>query len=914
MSMRHSLLIMISVCVANLAAAGPAEPGRESDDLNEQLRVVYGLVQNSVVRVVNQRTEGPSQGTGVLVAEREEDGQTFGYFVTCAHVISGATRALKLYRMPIDEESGTQTVAAEGSSVKFLANSDYDLAVLRVELAKPGIMRPVSIAEDRPHQRTEAYGLGFGIFAPAHLHIVAMRIGASVTAADYLTEGAKDRDWKVLQAHRERFAGGMSGGPLLSWKEGVPELIGLMFATDLNGAELSVPVEHARAPISDAQRQGNELPDLTPQLAQSIQVLFREDLVRRAQRLGIEDRVEWSGLNSWVEAFESHQGFRERFQEVVIHDQVIDVAPLTRSINADAIGPEERVEVWINRFRSSFSLDENGAAGTWEVPLQDHLTQGDNLLAIRKVAPRGSDSKFDVNDLIRTNRLQFSLRAGIDGNAPYTVIRSLPRIVDRYAVYVTLRRKPASLSTVLEPEENLRLSIRIDALERFLSTSPFLVESDEAFRGEGGEVVARAKGNLFFGAGGNEPGWSDNQFVRLEVLSGETADVGLRGWVANLSSDVAGIQLGFEDPKQRLPFEIRTRVHLVRGVDEKLHITARAIGASSNRTFSVPLLQGDGFSIRADLAGLFTELALQWLNNRYLKPEDPRVISGERLETLTAEIGGPRSDINELVSLRRAFVKEVKGAKWLILTASLQGHPADQPGLALLPTDAPEGAILELVGRGLPIAAAAPFARNEEAADAETPLSTGVLREFTFALTPEADWWIGSEPVDPTQLDRSRAIAPGIGLAETWRKLIQSGSTTLVLDVAGVDRVGNAIRQAINEAIGIPINVGVDYLRIDSVANKLSVGLTLSKRVVNTFPPINEVVKLPIREEFPLRDVVQNKRIEWTVKIGPVRFEIAKFELPVEEIKRIVDLDSLFRSKPDDQASKNDEGSGTHGE
>ena len=160
MSMRHSLLIMISVCVANLAAAGPAEPGRESDDLNEQLRVVYGLVQNSVVRVVNQRTEGPSQGTGVLVAEREEDGQTFGYFVTCAHVISGATRALKLYRMPIDEESGTQTVAAEGSSVKFLANSDYDLAVLRVELAKPGIMRPVSIAETEIRQQCDGSASG----------------------------------------------------------------------------------------------------------------------------------------------------------------------------------------------------------------------------------------------------------------------------------------------------------------------------------------------------------------------------------------------------------------------------------------------------------------------------------------------------------------------------------------------------------------------------------------------------------------------------------------------------------------------------------------------------------------------------------------------------------------------------------
>src|SRR5207302_2008878 len=136
----------------------------------------------------------------------------------------------------------------------------------------------------------------------------------------------------------------------------------------------------------------------------------------------------------------------------------------------------------------------------------------------------------------------------------------------------------------LLPDEQLRLAVRIDAVERFLNGVPFLVPVAESLPGPDGKLAGRAKGDLVFAPWVKPAGWQPAQFVRLEARSGQTMDVSVRGRVANLASDVAGIQLGFDAPQQALPFEFHSRLHFVRQPHEPngpFHVTMRATSATS---------------------------------------------------------------------------------------------------------------------------------------------------------------------------------------------------------------------------------------------------------------------------------------------------------------------------------------------
>ena len=604
---------------------------------------------------------------------------------------------------------------AKDKRVQFLADANHDLAILRVPLDAGTAMSEVALETKRASARSTAFGFGYGIFAISSLHAATMRVGTTVSASSYLVDGAKDKYWDVLQATRDRFASGMSGGPLLAKVEAEYRLVGIMFATDSNGAELTIPADYVAPLLERALKLKDKMEELTAKNAAGITVPFSEDVKKRFGGIGRRDEVEWSGLSSWVEAFSSAAGFRERFQEVVIRDLVAAggaVPTLTFRVHPDAVREGERVEVWVNGRRAIFPRKELGAE-RWELKIGKDLLAGDNLLSVRKVSRRQQSTTLEIMDFFRTNPLGFTLSG--EGGAAYVVRRSLPAIVDTYTVYVTLRRPEAKREKFLRDDEQIRLAVRVDAIERFLNGVPFLLPLAESMAGPDKKPVARATALVAVAANDREvKDWRPGQFVRLDVQSGGTVDISVRGRIAQFKADVAGVQIGFDKPGQTLPFEFRSRLNFLRQEGTgQFHVTMRTTAATSDGEFKVPLLVTQGVRVQADLAGLGTELGLQWVNNNYLKPEEPRVLSQERLGRLLAEIGGSGEGLDAAMVLRRAFVTQSVGHDWLIVTCGIQDKKSTEgsPKLPLLPAGN-DGRIVDVVGRDVPAALAAEFART----------------------------------------------------------------------------------------------------------------------------------------------------------------------------------------------------------
>ena len=782
-------LILICAGTVSVCEAGDQISGQRSKELDD----AFNFASKAVVRVMITPEKGSvKQGTAVLLKLNKENNHTYGYFVTCAHVIAAAMQPIEIYQPVQNNASAIVNAVEPDQPVKILVDADHDLVILRVPLQAPDGMVEIELEPKLPEQRGTAYGFGYGVFAPENLHSVTMQVGTAVSAFYYVTPEAKNKDWLILQATRERFASGMSGGPLLAKsQEGTYRLAGVMFATDDKGAELTIPAQYIVPSLEQAINKNDGLEDFSPDTTRKIKVPFQSELQERFGQSGYRDQVEWAGLGSWIEAFDSAFGFRERFQEILIDDSTQTgkeaTDALSLRIHPETVREGERVEIWVNGFKDQ--IPHNGQVDPWKIPLGQYLVGGDNLLTVRKVARPHAGSAIDVNDLFRTNPLTFTLATAT--RPPYTIGRSLPALVQNYAIYVTIRRPEDNRSQFLLPNEHFRLAVRVDAVERFLNETPFLLPIAEQLAGVDGKTAALAKMDVVFAAPAqnDSKGWRPDQFVRLDLRSSQTIDVSVRGSMANLASDIAGIQLAFDDPKKSLPFEFRSRLHFVRESAGPFHVTMRATAASSDGDFKVPILAGGGVRVQADLAGLLTEISLQLINNRFLKPEEPRLLVRERLGRLLAEVGGSGEGLNTSVELRRAFVTSIDGRPWLIVTLGLPKAVKNGPDLALVPT-MPEERIVDLVGRKVPGILATEFAQlGRTRIDTAAPPSSSTIDELAFWLTPPKAWWDYPKTIDPLA-DRDRSSRPADGMSRAWKRLLRDSDRAIRIRIGAKDVIG----------------------------------------------------------------------------------------------------------------------------
>src|SRR4051812_27051209 len=92
--------------------------------LSKDLDSAFQSARTSVVRVVSTLGTGDvSQGSAVLLKKvKGEGGQTYGYFVTCAHVIEGSSKAPGMYQFQKNGDMATAAVGLPEGLMHFIAD------------------------------------------------------------------------------------------------------------------------------------------------------------------------------------------------------------------------------------------------------------------------------------------------------------------------------------------------------------------------------------------------------------------------------------------------------------------------------------------------------------------------------------------------------------------------------------------------------------------------------------------------------------------------------------------------------------------------------------------------------------------------------------------------------------------------
>jgi hypothetical protein len=746
------------------------------------------------------------QGTAVLVAKRKaEDGKVVGEFVTCYHVIAGATD-ISLYGLSSNKDEAEFKVIQPEGAIQFHARPSRDLALLRLPLNDPDRWAPVPLLPDDPPLGNTALLAGFGFpeYARRSLRGVKLRAGGLVNAKQYLDDAAQlapeERLWNVLQANREHLASGLSGGPLLARSEKESKeffLAGLMFASDARGAELAVPAAEIRDLLAAGKtvhwKQTGAGLEWDP-------VPFVEYIKKQFGAAGGLSDVSWSGLEGWEKALRDPLGFRERFQELALDlpAPVVGERVVLR-VTEGCLGGGGKAEVWINGHRHAFPAPKAPKPLEWDIT-ECLAATGDSLIVVRKVTPPKAGADLNITDVLsRTNDLALTLQWG--DAAPYTISRAVPAVIENYSVYITARR-PAGADSQLQPDEQFRLAVRVDAVQRFFNEIPFSIPIEEILKAPDGKPIGRVEANLVFAPDDREAAvdgrekWRAREFVKIRPTSGQTADITVRGRVEGLSASIPGVGLKFDNESKGMGFEFRNRLHFARepGAEpdtkpgarvRPFHTTLRATGAAAVDEIQLPILNGGGFRLNADVSSIVCELGLQWVNNRHLKPETPLAISTANLAQLLTSAGGTGRGLTEKVIVRRAVMRDIGGQTWLIVTLGLPNVKSESAAPPpFLPPSGEADRVVDLVARDVPAALALELASLGRGTRPADP-NGGRLKELHLTFAPPPKWLTTPPP------DRKPVAARGSALAgeyaKLWASLFKEGKTTLAVKMTDHD-------------------------------------------------------------------------------------------------------------------------------
>lgn len=696
--------VLLASLTLSLYVVAADDPGSWKVDRN--LAPAFPEVRRAIA-LVDVQTLGKNgtaltrQGTAVLVKTYgpDKDGGVIGEFITCYHVVQGA-RKVSLSRLPTESEKGNVAsipVSGPNPQLQIITLPGKDLASIRVTLKEPRHWQPVTLVSTpiRMEKTPLAVGFGFPEYAGMDLRGVVLRLGGEVSAGRYYPSNdirpSESKLMSVLQANRETLPAGLSGGPLFAILESPKvsesgakgennisrkyQLVGLMFGSDPRGTELIIPA----AEIQKLLVKSDWKPFTSDSVA--VPVPFAEFVTTRMGMNGDVSDVVWSGLQGWEAALRDPLSFRDRFQEIVLDSatQMPGDKEVSIEVDKSCLRNNETIVVWANGAEWRF----NGTGSSVYQAGQHLSTEGDSLIIVQKIAPERPIGSLDLTQMLtRTNDLRFTVR---QGKGPgFTIRRALPDVLSSYSVYLTFRHPSLPDEDTLQPDEQVRLAVRMDAIQRFLNEIPFTVPVDEHWLREDGSQVVTAKADLVFAPpplvankqGTNNSGnkWRNWEFVGLNPRTGQTLDLSIRGRVEKLSASVPGIGFDFEEPHQSMAFEFRGRLQATRHPGNQsvpFHTVIRATGAAAGEDLRVPLLAGKGFKVTVDISSLVSEFGLQWLNNHLLRPGSPRAYSSDSLSHLLDSIGGRTKGVFGRAALRRVTMREVGGHTWLIITMAL---------------------------------------------------------------------------------------------------------------------------------------------------------------------------------------------------------------------------------------------------
>jgi hypothetical protein len=746
-----------------VVTAGPTDPA-----------VVQSMIdkaQKSVFRI--KITKGASQvGSAFLVRlepSAKKVGCQVGTFLTAYHVLHKA-RNFEITTF----DNLRVAVAREAETLCFVDRS-RELGMVKLELdPADGVkLAEFSVKEwaplPAPNGKAIVRNTGFAFGCPAErtlqLHWSRVEFLGSNTAGalnlvrpDIEFEGDSDPAWMRFQllGDQETFPG-MSGGPVI---DDVKGFAGVVYGRRM-GLNVIIPAEQAldfcdRAPPAERWKRLADRPF-------EGDVLFKgepgEDELETRQ-------LDWStfdGIGALLGG--DPAGAIAQFQEVVIDPPRIDAEAKSLVV---LVGPEtiknrkHRLEVWIDGRPIEWEK-----RGRFEIPLKD--SPGESLLVIAKTSGRVND--YELGGLLVPSRVDLMFK---QGRRPFLHLeRSLPSIVQRYPLYITIRNARDSSRNLAPAEQpaNVRIALRLDYLEGLLNQAPFehpVIERDPQDKTK----VAKTEVDGVYRSAASGA-W------RLREVSPQQIGVTLAGNVELRKARYEGYDLMFmpaADEQSPASFAVQGRVQFPFVMPKeptppggsRIYLSARATATSGTGSFRIDL----GKRTSAEMIGVLRHLFTGYINNQLTPMDRPNLIDADRIRKSLAALGLDPPPTWSL-DVRRALVARSGSADWLILMIRLDSRDASLGGGAAARAsspldkapDSPTGVVLDITARGVP----GGFVRSFPSLARANPLAAQALDatrlrdlRVTLALAGESPaWFEGLSPVTralPVLSDGGQAI------------------------------------------------------------------------------------------------------------------------------------------------------------
>ncbi len=637
-------------------------------------------------RTVFRVAAGTHSGSAVLL----ESGADGHVFVTCYHVVQGANK-IHLY-----DRSNRIVFSSDKENFEAVGAPNFDLAFLRIKDELDGVL--ASALAERKDVPMRALAVGYPFYDRSNLESVPVTVitdtqGPRVRNAQSLGVMRGNNPLKFQLLRQEPTAKGMSGGLVVDHKG---KFIGLVFGRLENTVGLSIPASQVSEVLAKAVEEKQFKPFPKEEEFGLVQPFTAGATRHFADDAAVyESSLSFRAFEHWHELFGDASQFHTEFQEVSL-----DLADITQpsgeaagkspqlALRMDAAtfrNTDAKLKVWINGHEETISkLDFDEAIAAQKprtVDLSQHLRSGENLVILSKETAR--EPGLRLNRFDEANEI--NVWVDVEGVPQYHLVRSLPAVVQNYAVYLTVQngKEDVLQSAPGERKANLRVALRADVVAAIFNGAPLKRELaiGDSLAGsyvEGEIQVARQANGIpwpEYQPLVQEEDFSPTGFVALRRHTDQTMDLSTVGFgqVKQARLSLQGINL--KVPGQDLQFLLQSRVQAVRTKDGYVvvprSISGRLARRKDGHRFELPLFGESGVTV--DIGAVIQEALLSWVNNDILHPSAPQSLSKSTLDDFYRSTRIDRLSPTAKVALSRMMIRPGKQSDWFIFTFAVDG-------------------------------------------------------------------------------------------------------------------------------------------------------------------------------------------------------------------------------------------------
>ena len=522
---------------------------------------------------------GKRKGSCVLVGTEKIQGQLYGYFATCFHVLYQAD-ALDIY------DTNEKEIA---SQLAVFPKPELDLVLIKAKLAIGREYDSVNLntgIKAKDETKEEFLAIGFPYYRRTVLHEAKLRLAPSAESRNFDVSVFRSRQFQIRPVLGEPTSRGMSGGPILN-RSG--QFAGLLLGRVRDTVGFVLPPDEIAKALDDSKKASANFKPFDSSIFQVWEPLpYRKTVVEffQAFESELDDSIAWSINSNWQDIFDGNSIFRERFQEISVDLDRLSQSTERLSLRIDQAsfrpGANDKVRVLINgkEYECSEPVD---------IPIHMHLQPGENLILVSKRLKKDSaPNELKVNELLNSSTLQYRFMKGDE--QLYSIRRELPVLFGGFTTYVTVPRVKLDNSAKF----NAIVAFNLNHLAKYATKNPFEMAGNVALPELGDGLDLKINQSSF----------------QIEGQSMQSARVRFESKVESGAFRLryAGIQLKQGHP-QNSAINVEGILQLVR-FEDQFRLVGRFISADID-SFDIKLSN----ELSIDLANPVAELMLVAANN-----------------------------------------------------------------------------------------------------------------------------------------------------------------------------------------------------------------------------------------------------------------------------------------------------------